>query len=117
MDGFYYDLQSFGEELKNIRKSLNLTQKDVAEQISINIDTLRKIENGKVIPKQETLDLLSVVFKKDLNEILLKYRLKDYSTFCEIKNSIENKLESGDFEELKKEAEKLKKYYNIRYGE
>ncbi|MGB9780306.1 helix-turn-helix domain-containing protein [Caldanaerobacter sp.] len=109
MDGFYYDLQSFGEELKNIRKSLNLTQKDVAEQIYINIDTLRKIENGKVMPHQETLDLLSVVFKKDLNETLLRYRLKDYSTFDKIKNSIETKLESGEFEELEKEALKLKK--------
>jgi transcriptional regulator with XRE-family HTH domain len=109
MNGFYYDLQSFGEELKNIRKSLNLTQKDVAEQISINIDTLRKIENGKVMPRQETLELLSIVFKKDLNEILLKYRLRDYSTFYKIKNSIETKLESGDFEELKNEALKLKK--------
>ncbi|AIS52000.1 transcriptional regulator, XRE family [Thermoanaerobacter kivui] len=108
MDGFYYDLEGFGKELKNIRKSLRLTQNEVAEQAFINIDTLRKIENGKVMPKQETLDLLSHFYKKDLNEVLLKYRVKDYSTFCKIKNSIENKLESGDFEGLKEDMEKLK---------
>ncbi len=59
-----------------------------------------KIGNSKVMPRQDTLDL---------NEILLRYRLKDYSTFYKIKNSIENKLESGEFEDLKKEALKLKK--------
>ncbi|ERM90697.1 hypothetical protein O163_14565, partial [Caldanaerobacter subterraneus subsp. yonseiensis KB-1] len=32
MDGFYYDLEAFGNELKDIRKSLRLTQKDVADQ-------------------------------------------------------------------------------------
>nr|WP_236727640.1 hypothetical protein [Caldanaerobacter subterraneus] len=29
------------------------------------------MENGKVIPKQETLDLLSHLYKKDLNELLI----------------------------------------------
>lgn len=102
MNGFYYDLEAFGEELKNIRKSLGLSQSDVTEQVFISRDTLRKIENGKVIPKQETLDLLSHLYKKDLNELLLKYRLKDYSIFFDIKSSLEKKLESGDFESLKK---------------
>lgn len=109
MDGFYYDLEAFGEELKNIRKSLGLSQSDVAEQAFISRDTLRKIENGKVIPKQETLDLLSHLYKKDLNELLLKYRLKDYSTFFDIKSSLEKKLESGDFESLRDDIDRLKK--------
>ncbi len=109
MDMFYYDLEAFGNELRDIRKSLRLTQKDIADQAFINIDTLRRIENGKVVPKQETLDLMSVILKRDLNEVLLKYRLKDYSAFCTIKNSIESKLEGGEFEMLKKETEKLKK--------
>ncbi|KKC28553.1 helix-turn-helix protein [Caldanaerobacter subterraneus subsp. pacificus DSM 12653] len=72
MDGFYYDLEAFGEELKNIRKSLGLSQGDVSKHGFINRDTLRKIENGKVLPKQETLELLSHLYKKDLNELLLK---------------------------------------------
>jgi len=109
MDGFYYDLEGFGEELKNIRKSLGLSQIDVSEKAFISRDTLRKIENGKVIPKQETLDLLSNLYKKDLNDVLLKYRLKDYFAFSKIKNSIENKLESREFESLKEDIENLKK--------
>ena len=109
MDMFYYDLEAFGKELRYIRKSLKLTQKDIANRAFINIDTLRRIENGKVMPKQETLDLMSIILKRDLNEVLLKYRLKDYSTFHKIKNSIENKIEGGEFDELRREAEKLKR--------
>ncbi|MCS3914887.1 transcriptional regulator with XRE-family HTH domain [Caldanaerobacter subterraneus subsp. tengcongensis MB4] len=109
MDGFYYDLEAFGNELRDIRKSLRLTQKDVADQTLVSTDTLRRIENGKVMPKQETLDLMSVIFKRDLNELLLKYRLKDYSSFYKIKTSIEDKLEGGEFEDLKKDVEELKK--------
>ncbi|KHO63080.1 XRE family transcriptional regulator [Thermoanaerobacter sp. YS13] len=109
MDEFYYDLEAFGEEIKNIRKSLGLSQSNVTEQVFISRDTLRKIENGKVIPKQETLDLFSHLYKKDLNELLLKYRLKDYSIFFDIKSSLEKKLESGDFESLRDDIDRLKK--------
>ena len=79
MDGFYYNLEAFGNELRDIRKSLRLTQKDIEDQTLISTDTLRRIENGKVMPKQETFDLMSVILKRDLNELLLKYRLKDLS--------------------------------------
>ncbi|MEQ2130685.1 transcriptional regulator, partial [Caldanaerobacter subterraneus KAk] len=41
MDGFYYDLEAFGKELKNIRKSLGLSQGDVSKHGFINRDTLR----------------------------------------------------------------------------
>lgn len=109
MDALYYDLEAFGNELRDIRKSLRLTQKNIADQTLISIDTLRRIENGKVLPKQETLDLMSVILKRDLNEVLLKYRLKDYSAFNKIKTSIESILEGGEFDRLKKEAEKLQK--------
>ncbi|MDP9750672.1 helix-turn-helix domain-containing protein [Thermoanaerobacter pentosaceus] len=109
MDGFYYDLEAFGEEIKNIRKSLGLSQIDVSKHGFINRDTLRKIENGKVLPKLETLELLSHLYKKDLNELLLKYRLKDFPTFFDIKCSLENKLEGRNFESLKEDVDRLKK--------
>ncbi|GAB6116457.1 hypothetical protein JCM16816_00540 [Thermoanaerobacter brockii subsp. lactiethylicus] len=52
MDGFYYDLEGFGEELKNIRKSLGLSQIDVSEYSFINRDTLRKIEKTTFISRR-----------------------------------------------------------------
>lgn len=99
----YYNLDLFGKEVCRIRKNLKLTQNDVSKLTRVNTDTLRKIENGKVMAKQETLDLLSTVLKKDLNSILLKYRLDDYLKFKELKNKIETKLESGYFKQLEED--------------
>lgn len=103
----YYNLESFSEEIRNIRKNLNLTQKDISFLSGVNVDTLSKIENGKVIPKQETLDILSMVLKKDLNTILLKYRFNNYSKFHQLKNSIEKIIENGSFIELKNQLDNL----------
>ena len=108
----YFDLENFGKKLYFFRKRLNLTQKDVSLSSGINVDTLRKIENGKVIPKQETLDLLSSVLKEDLNQVLLNYRLDHYSEFHKVKNRIERKLESGEFDTLDVEKTSLQKFLN-----
>lgn len=65
------ELSNFGNLLSKIRKESKLSQKKVSEICGIHIDTLRKIENGRSIPKFETLETLSIVYKTDLF-ILLK---------------------------------------------
>lgn len=74
----------FGLELKRIRKNLGLTQVDVSGLSNINCDTLRRIENGLVIPKYETLEILSYFYKTDLLSIIQKYRT--HSSFYEFYN-------------------------------
>lgn len=69
-----YDLTSFGLNLKNIRESIGYTQLDVQAICGINPDTLRRIENGYTIPKYETLELLSDIYKYDLLNLLRNYR-------------------------------------------
>lgn len=68
-----YNLIEFGNRVKNIRKSLNLTQKDVMRITRINKDTLRKIESGVSVPKLHTLFLLSNVYKVDLIDVFKTY--------------------------------------------
>lgn len=68
------EFKNFGQQIKKIRKSIKLTQKKVSEMSGINEDTLRRIENGLVIPKYETLELLSNIYKLDLIKILLDYK-------------------------------------------
>lgn len=65
-----YNLEDFGEELKKIRKSLGYSQTDVQEIVGVNVDSIRKIESGRVIPRYDTLELLSVAYKEDLLELL-----------------------------------------------
>lgn len=102
-----YNLDLFGKKLEEIRKNLNLTQKEISESTYINVVTIRRIEKGKVIPKFDTLEVLSPVYKEDLASLLLKYRFDDYSAFYELKNRIESKLDDGKFHTLHSELKEL----------
>lgn len=102
-----YNLDLFGKKLKEIRNTLNLNQKDISESTSIDDATIRRIENGKVLPKLDTLEILSPIFKEDLISLLIQYRFDDYSVFCEIKNKIELKLDGGEPHTLHSEFEGL----------
>lgn len=102
-----YNLKLFGKEVKEIRESLNFTQKEITEKSNISSKTIRRIENGKVLPKLDTLEILSPILKNDLISLLIQYRLDDYSVFYDIKNKIESKIDSGDFNNLHNEFEGL----------
>ncbi|QQY79072.1 helix-turn-helix protein [Keratinibaculum paraultunense] len=104
-----YNLDLFGKEVRKIRRQRGYTQKYVCSASNISIDTIRKIENGKVTPNQITLELLSPVLKVDLNELLLKYRFKNYGDFIKIKSKIETHLENGEFEQLEFDLKVAKK--------
>ena len=62
-----------------------------------------------MIPKFETLEYLSVVYKQDLNALLLKYRIDDYSTLYDIKARLEAKIDRDEFYTLDAEVRELKK--------
>lgn len=68
------DLKTFGQKLRTIRRTLGHTQADVYHCIGISCDTLRRIENGTVVPRYDTLEYLSSFYKIDLLEALLEYR-------------------------------------------
>ncbi len=103
----YYNLSLFGKKLCKLRQALGFSQDEVARLSSVNIQTLRRIENGKVIPKQETLEFLSPVYKIDLNNLLLRYRIDGYSSLNNIKNRIESKLDRDEFYNLDIELNEL----------
>lgn len=114
----YIKLADFGNYIRKIRTELNFTQEDVSLLTGINTETLRRIEGGKVIPKFETLEYLSTVYKVDLNEIFLQYRIDDYAYFYELKNNFENKFDEDNFCTLEVELKELKSlipYINSSY--
>lgn len=60
--------------MKKLREANGCSQIDVQALCGINPDTLRRLENGYTIPKYETLELLSQVYKVDLLNLLRRYR-------------------------------------------
>jgi len=69
-----YDLIEFGNRLKEIRKKQGISQAQVKEIVGLNEDTLRKIEHGNVLPRYDTLELMSLAYKEDLLKLLQSYR-------------------------------------------
>lgn len=102
-----YNLGAFGTELRCIRNQLKLTQSRLSALSGIHVDTLRRIENGKVLPSQATLDLLAVVLKEDLNVLLLEHRLSNSDEFDRIVRRIETALDNGIYVDLQKEVKNL----------
>lgn len=72
--------ESFGDTLRRIRKSLNLTQKDVESQVSISAETLRRIENDINIPSISTIEELSEMYKIDVLNVYIKSKSNNILT-------------------------------------
>lgn len=68
-----FDLTKFGDHLRNIRTSLGYTQEKAAKLSRLATDTLRRIENGEVVPRYDTLAHLSLTYKRDLLALLASY--------------------------------------------
>lgn len=63
-------MNTVGERLKAKRKSLNLSQEQVSEQIGIKKSSLSRIENGETDPSMSTLIGLSQFFNVSADWIL-----------------------------------------------
>lgn len=72
-----YDLKAFGQKMFQIRRSNGFTQAHVSMKTQVSPDTLRRIENGTVVPRFETLERLSRLYKTDLIEVLKLHRSND----------------------------------------
>lgn len=103
----YYNLELFGKKLKNIRKKLNLSKKDLSEMAFVADKTIRRYESGKVKPNFDILETLSPCYKTDLVSLLIQCRFDDYSVFYAIKNRIEIRLYDKKDNDLQKELKDL----------
>lgn len=65
-----------GNRLTELRKSMGLTQMEVAQKLGINRSSLTRYENGERIPKANELVELSQLYKVTVDYILLGLPLK-----------------------------------------
>lgn len=92
------DITHFGSFLKSLRLKNKITQKYITDTTGINEDTIRRIESGAVIPKYETLAILSTVYKIDLVRKFTE--IKGEQTLTSMYSKIDNALLSNGKTEL-----------------
>lgn len=61
---------NLGRRLKKLRIKNDLTQNDVAQFLSVDRTIVTKYENDALVPNDETLSKLSVLFKVEKNELI-----------------------------------------------
>lgn len=72
---------------------MGFTQKEVSDHIGVNEDTLRRMEKGETVPKIETLELLSVLYRHDLIQLLTECRTEDGDYWGSLLIRIERKMD------------------------
>jgi len=73
-----YLQMEFGERLKAVRTSRNISQKDLSEQTGLTLRTIQRIENNEVKPSLYSLKALDEALKTDLSEFIKKSDAKPY---------------------------------------
>ena len=82
----------FGARLKEIRTSLNMSQKELSEQTGLTQRTIQRIENNEVKPSLYSLKALGDVLKTDLSEFVKTSETKPYEFNLTINVSDMNQL-------------------------
>ena len=55
---------NFGEQMKYVRKQLNISQTRLGELLGVNFTTVNRLENGKTNPSYRTLMALNALCKE-----------------------------------------------------
>jgi transcriptional regulator with XRE-family HTH domain len=68
----------FGLRLKEIRTSLNISQKELSEQTGLTLRTIQRIENNEVKPSLYSVKVLGEVLKTDFSKLVTSSAIKPY---------------------------------------
>ena len=68
----------FGARLKEIRTSLNCSQKELSEQTGLTLRTIQRIENNEVKPGLYSLKVIGEALNTDLSDFIKTSESKPY---------------------------------------
>jgi transcriptional regulator with XRE-family HTH domain len=108
-----YNLIEFGNKIRTIRKNMHLSQIEVTKFIAMQRDTLRRIENGEVIPRIETIDKLSVIYKVDCMKIFTDYKISVDNYVTNNISRISKKFRNYKFDSIQDEIIKFEEIFNL----
>ena len=75
----------FGARLKELRTSLNCSQKELAEKTGLTIRTIQRIENNQVKPSLYSLKVIGEALKTDFTEFAKQSESKPYEINLSLK--------------------------------
>lgn len=105
-----YDMKKLGQKLKEYRLISGFTQKEVTELSKVSKDTLRRIENGHVIPRYDTIIILSKIYRFDLMKLFNQYALDE--PLLKYYELIDNSILCNDVDLLKSYYEEISDIIN-----
>ena len=73
-----YLQMEFGVRLKEIRTSLNCSQKELSEQTGLTLRTIQRIENNEVKPSLYSLKVIGEALNTDLSDFVKTSESKPY---------------------------------------
>lgn len=68
----------FGARLKEIRTSLNISQKELSEKTRLTLRTIQRIENNEVKPSLHSIKVISEALEIESSELIEKSETKPY---------------------------------------
>ena len=72
----------FGDNLRNLRKSKNLSQEDLSEKVGVSRQSVSKWENSEAYPEMNNILILCKIFNCRIND-LLSEKIEDFNSFDE----------------------------------
>lgn len=68
---------TLASKIRELRKEKNLTQEQLARQSEVSVDTLRRWESGRIIPRTDELARLAFALKLTRLDVLFNVYLKE----------------------------------------
>lgn len=103
------DRDGLGKALKSIRNELGLSIEEVSFLAGINEKTIYRIEHGKNKVSMNTLDKLSVAYRRDLFAVYNRYVMNPESKLSNLINKAEKGLYIDDLKNIKMCTNQFKK--------
>lgn len=112
-------MATFGERLKELRKSNHLTQQTLAEMLNVDRTTVVKWESDKNLANQDILDFLCDKFGVTLDYLLGRNNIVIKNNWIKVYGSIaagiplEAIVDITDYEEISEEMAKSGEYFAL----
>lgn len=104
----------FSVQLKQLRRSRNMSQSELAERLSVSQQTVAKWESGQVFPKLPMLTRLSQIFGISVDSLVGQAQAVTENDVIAALFGEVNELTTEMYEDVKKYVEFLKIKENVK---